>query len=101
MVRDDVFNVFPEKLIIGVGVTCRIASIPGQNAGTIKYGGGGTLWVIGASQSSGCSFAVANQWPVGAAEILNMNLAGGLYLYVTGATTSVFMLRGKSQGFEA
>lgn len=98
--RDDIANVLAEKLVIGTGVTCHIQVIPGQNAAALKYGGGGTLVILGTSSVFGCTFAVANQYVVGTAEVCNLNLMGGINIIAFGVTTTAFLLRGRTVGFE-
>lgn len=98
--RDDVFSLYPETLVIGASLTALISPLPGQNFCTVKYGGGGTLYFsAGSTNSYGCSFAIAQLYPIAATEAFHFNGAGFFNLQTGGATTTVYINRGISAGF--
>lgn len=98
MQRDDVFSHYPEKLVIGSGVTAEIPVIPGQNAALIKWASGGSLVIVGQSLSGGCSYAVANEYLMGTNEIQFANMSGNIYLMASGSTVTCYLLRYRSAG---
>ncbi len=102
MSREDVFGLYPETLAVGAGVTCAISTMPGQNACILKWVSGGTLVVIGASLSTGSTFAINNQYIVGTSEILNLAaLSGKIFITAVGSTMVCSLIRGRSEGFAA
>lgn len=96
----DIYSIYPETLVIGTSITVLVSPLPGQLSVGLKWGAGGTLWFYGSSISGGCTFATAQQYLIGGAEIVNLASSGPFKLGVSGATTTVYMYRGRSMGFE-
>lgn len=99
--RDDVGSHYPEKLVIGAGITAEIPVLAGQNAALIKWASGGSLLIVGQSLPTGSTFINANHYGAfifdtgggidgaDAQGVLNMSpLAGGPVL-LGGGTLSV------------
>ena len=97
---DDIFSVYPETLVIGASISCTVTPLPGQCSVTLKYGTGGTLWFLGTSSSIGCSFASAQAYLIGGSEIFSMANSGSFRLGANGATTTVYVARGRTQGYD-
>jgi hypothetical protein len=98
--RSSVFGVLPETLVIGASIAATLAPIAAQDSLILKYGSGGTLFVLssGATLPSGTSFATASKYLVGTSEILNLGrYSGPLVLGAEGATTTCYLLRGRSE----
>lgn len=91
--RAFVYLDYPETLAIPSGVTATILPMPGQNGIIFKWVSGGSLSVVGASISGGCTFAIANSYLVGVSEVINIALSGTVSLYATGATSVVHVQR--------
>lgn len=102
--RSDVFSNYPELLALPAGVTAVISSIPGQLGLILKYVSGGSLSVLrnpepyAGTTTVGTSFATAGLYTLATTEILNVSMAGDMYLIATGATCVANMLRLRSQG---
>lgn len=100
MRSEDIHSLYPETLVIGTNVTALVSPLPGQIACTVKYGSGGTLYFAGATLASGSSFATAQLYPLGAAEIFSFDSAGYFKLRAEGATVTCYMVRSRSAGFD-
>jgi hypothetical protein len=97
----DVLSLYPQTLVIGSGVTAQITRMPGQHSAVLKWGSGGTLWIIGVTtMAQGSSFMSNRQYLVGVSESVNINCRANLYLMATGATVTCYVLRGLSSGYE-
>lgn len=100
--RDDVKTLFPEVLTLATGVTSILQPIPGQLGVILKYVSGGSLGILrnpdteSGATTVGASFATSGLYTVGSAEVLNVSLAGPLYLFATGATCIANVLRLRS-----
>lgn len=95
-----VYGILTETLVMAPSVTVMITPLPGQISATLKWFSGGSLSITSASLTSGgCTFASANAYLVGTTEVVNMNLAGNIYLMASGATCTAYLLRGRSAGF--
>jgi hypothetical protein len=102
---DSIFNVGSTNVVVPVGATVAvyISPVAGQNTTLFKYFAGGTLQVIGVPYGvtlTGAQLvsAVANHYIMGGSEILSFNGPLTCYLQAMGATTTVMMLRGQTQG---
>ena len=96
----DVHSLYPETLTIGSSLSVLVSPLPGQLTVTLKYGSGGTLWFSGSTLTTGCTFATAQRYLMASTEIFNFVGAGQFKLEVTGATTTVYLVRGRSAGFD-
>lgn len=98
MQRDEIFSHFPEKLVIGAGITAEIPVIAGQNAALIKWASGGSLLIMGQSLSGGSSYAVSNEYLMGSNEVQFANMSGSIYLMASGSTVTCYLLRYRTSG---
>ena len=96
--RDSVFAEYPEQLALPAGTTAPIKPVPGQIGLILKYVSGGSLSIIGASNSVGSTFAISQLYTLGTAEILNIAQSGTIYLLGSGSTSVAQMLRLRSAG---
>lgn len=113
---DSVYGFIGQRYVIGPNSIVRIGNIPRINSANIKIESGGTLEIQGLTftvnngftclsgtasilNSSGPTFG--NGYFVSANEVVSVNLAGNVYLFVTGATTTVVVGYGRSQGTES
>jgi len=96
----DIEAFLPETVVIGPAQTISIPPVAYQIAGILKYGTGGTLFIQGATftfanQAQGTTFASAKQYLVSSNEVVNVGaMVGGLTLTVSGATVTLYLLRG-------
>ncbi len=97
--RDSVYAEYPEQLALPAGVTAPIPAIAGQIGIILKYVSGGSLSIVGASNSIGSTYAIGQIYTVGTSEILNLNQSGTLYLLGSGSTCVAQILRLRSAGF--
>lgn len=97
--RDDIFTLFPETLAIPAGATAVINPLPGQMGMLMKYVSGGSILIQGATflgvngNSVGSSYAINQQYILGTAEILSIDMSGLLYVQATGSTSVISLLR--------
>lgn len=100
MGRDtDIHSIYPETIQMAAGTTAIFGAIPGQIACTLKYSSGGTLSLVGSSQSIGSSFAVAQKYLLTSGEIFNFDSAGQFSVECLGATCVFYLARSRSAGF--
>jgi len=94
------YALYPETLVIGASTACDVLPLPGQNRVWLQYGSGGTLFILGTSITEGSTFASAQRFlvPFTTTPFL-IPLSGILKLGSNGATTTCFLLRGRSDGF--
>lgn len=100
MSRETVYAFSTEQLVVGTGTSQAIGvtTYGGQNAIQFKILSGGTLWVGG---EAGLSAAVGGScYLVTSGEVLSANMSGRFYLYASGATTTVCIIRGRTSGYE-
>lgn len=93
--ESDVHSVFGERHDIGLSAAVSLAAIANQCAITFKLLAGGTLEIGGAP---GVSQTWGSMYPLGANEVMNMANAGSFYLWASGATCTIAILRGKTDG---
>lgn len=98
MQRDDVGSHYPEKLVIGAGITAEIPVLAGQNAALIKYYSGGSLLIVGHSLPTGSTYAVGQEYLLGTNEVQFSNIMGSIYLMASGATVTCYLLRYRTTG---
>lgn len=95
MSRTDVFGSWSKQYTLATNTILELPAISGQVAVTIKLLTGGTL-EIGGPTMTGQTFGTL--YPLSSSEVFNMDLAGSLYLYASGATCVVAIARGRSDG---
>lgn len=93
---DSVFSSYPETLAIPAGTTAVISALPGQINAILKWGSGGTLIIVGASLAVGSTFSIAQEYIVGTAEAVSMDLRGSVSLLASGTTSVCYLLRSRS-----
>lgn len=100
MSRETVYAFSTEQLIIGTGTSLGVGmtTFGGQNAIQFKILSGGTLWVGG--QAGMSAAAGGDCYLLSSGEVLSANMSGKFYLYASGATTSVCIIRGRTSGYE-
>jgi hypothetical protein len=103
MLKDDVFRLFPETLVIGSGITAIIPAVPFQNGIALKYGEGGSLVILGNTLvlnniPYGSTYAASKGYLMGTTEIFSADLCGPLALFAGGATTTCYLTRTLSAG---
>lgn len=101
---DSIFGIGSTRIIIAPGATNAVYLSPlaGQNTTLLKYFQGGTLQLIGVPYGvtlTGAELvsAVNNHYLVGNNEILSFDGPITCYLQAMAATTTVMMIRGKTQ----
>lgn len=112
---DGVYGILGQRYVIGPGSVVRIGNIPRANSASIKIETGGTLEISGLSFTTNNGFTCisgtativnsagptfGNGYFVSANEIVSANLSGAVYLFVSGATTTVSVGYGRSEGTE-
>lgn len=98
MQRDEVGSHYPEKLVIGAGITAEIPVLAGQNAALIKWAGGGSLLIVGQSLPTGSTYAAAQEYLMGTNEVQFSNIMGSIYLMASGSTVTCYLLRYRTSG---
>lgn len=101
--NDDIFYLLTEQLVIGASISATIPAIPYQVASQLKYGSGGTLFVIGptftiGSTAYGSTFSQGNKYIVGTQESLSLDSRGPIILGAEGATVTCYLMRGLNRG---
>ena len=95
MRQEDVWSLQTERLNIGSsgGYVAGVTAGVGVVNLTIKYAGGGTLEILGASaQTAGTGYVL------GSSEALNIGGPVEFFLSSTGATSIAHIIRGKTVG---
>lgn len=104
--NDGVYGLGTTAITVGLGATLAVyvSEIAGENSILIKYGAGGTLWLIGTG-ASGATLALTDlaanfgsHYLVGTSEALSFDGPCRFYLAAVGATTTVYKMIGKTQG---
>jgi hypothetical protein len=102
---DSVFALGATRVIVPVGATLAVLMTPvaGQNSILLKYFSGGTCEIIGCTlgqtlSAADLSSASGSGYLLGSSEILQIDGPARYYLSSTGATTTLMLLIGKSQG---
>ena len=83
------------RYYVGLSSIIGLTVIPGQIATIFKHGGGGTLWVGGASLAIG-----ATAYLMTTGEALTIDSGGTVFFAASGATCTVYNFLGRSSGFE-
>lgn len=97
MARDKVLgDLLPSRVFVGLSTLIGITSLPGQQALSLEYLSGGTLEIV----SSGASVGWGQGFIVPSNAILSFDVSGTIWLAASSATTTIMVLRGRSQGFE-
>lgn len=91
----DIYAFRGHRMYVGLSAVIGVTVTPGQLATTIKHGGGGTLWA-GGPNVDGASLG----YLVYTGEAINVDSSGTIYFVSAGATSTLYILRGKSMGFE-
>ena len=99
--NDDILSLLTEQLVIGASIAATIPAVPYQVACQVKYGSGGTLFIIGGTFAVGPSiygstFTTAFKSIVGTNEAFSANLRGAITLGAEGATVTCYLVRGLS-----
>ncbi len=97
----DVHSVFGEIHAIGLSAPVSLSAAAGQCAVTFKLLSGGTLAIGGALNTvspAGITQTWGNLYLMGTSEVMNMANAGKFYLYASGATCTIAVLRGLTDG---
>jgi len=92
--RDDVYTPFASRITVGLSSILQITPIAGQNCLVLKGISISTLEIGGASLTWGQGY------PLSSGEALSWNGSGSFYLAASGATATVALFRGRSQGFD-
>ena len=92
--RDEVFSLVAERVTLAPNTLRGITVVPGLNSIVVKYGAGGTLEI------GGSSLTVGNGYVIGSGEAVNIQVSNTFYLICSGVTTTAFLLRGRSEGFD-
>lgn len=91
---EDVKGTSGEILVLAPLTVTESAAIAGQLAMNIKLLAGGTLEIGGPTGATGQTFGM--MYPVSSNEIVSMNMSGKFYLWASGATCTVALLKGRS-----
>lgn len=89
-------DLLPSRVNVGLSAIIGITSLPGQLALSLQYLNGGTLEIVSAT----APVAPGSGFILPANVILSFDTTGTIWLASQAATTTVMVLRGRSQGFE-
>lgn len=102
---DSIFALGTTQIIVPPGATQAVllTGIAAQNSMLLKYGSGGTLYILGVSEGVTLTAAelvtnASSHYLVGASETLSIDGPARFYLLSLSATTTVYSIRGKTQG---
>lgn len=97
MAREGIAGDFlPQRISVGLSALVGITGLPGQVALSLQYLSGGTLEIA----SLGASVGWGAGWIIPASSIISGDISGTIWLASSGTTTTVMVLRSRSQGFE-
>lgn len=84
----------------GVSLAYLMQQAPGEISSSIKYVGGGSLEIIGRGGQGATVVPTAGTgYLMSGGEAFNFDGAASYYLVATGATATLYFLKGLSQGF--
>lgn len=89
-------DLLPSRVNVGLSALIGITALPGQLALSLQYLTGGTLEIVSATAPVGAG----SGFIMPANVILSFDTTGTIWLSSQSATTTVMVLRGRSQGFE-
>lgn len=92
MRQTDIYSAISERVVMAPNAAVGLSALAGQSAITLKIISGGTLEIGGQSQTIG------TMYPISAAEVMNFAVGGKMWLYASGATVTVAVFRGKTDG---
>lgn len=97
MARESISSdLLPQRINVGLSSLIGITGLPGQMSISLQYLSGGTLEIV----SLGASIGWGQGWIIPAQSIISADTSGTLWLASSGATTTIMVLRARSQGFE-
>lgn len=88
----DVYALVGTPLYVGLSAIIGVTIQSGYCATVVKYASGGSLEIGGSSMSWGTGYLF------GVNEAVSINMRGTFFLAATGATATVYLLTGLSQG---
>lgn len=103
--QDSIFGLGTTAIFVPAGATNALLfeAIAGQNNVQLKYGSGGSLYIIGVA--AGVTLSAQNlsdnataHYLMGTSEVLSIDGPVRCYLASLSATTVLYQIRGKSQG---
>ncbi len=94
--EQDIAALAAEQLVIAPTTVVGLTVWPGQLAMQIKLISGGTCEIGGPTFVAGQTYGAL--WPLAANEIWNASQSGKTYLWASGATCTVAILRGRTAG---
>jgi len=104
--NNDVYGAGSFRVTVAPGSITQVGPFSGQLAQQLKIVAGGTLEIGGSTQTQAnfsATYALSSTfgglYPVSANEIFSWNNNGPLFLYASGATVTVAIMLGRSQGF--
>lgn len=98
---DDIANLVPERLVIGLSAIVGVTAQPFQSVVTIKILSGNSLEIGGSfalSAGASTAFTWGAGYLLGTSEVLSFNATGTFFLAATGATVTALVLRGAGPG---
>lgn len=95
--QTDVHGFLGSRLVLAPNTVTEVSVEPGQLGLNIKLLAGGTLEIGGATGASGQTFGL--MYPININEIISVDMAGRFYVWASGATCTVALLRARSAGF--
>ena len=93
MSRDDIFTPIGERITIGLSAIVGITAVPGQNFVAFYKFAGGSCEIVSPTLIWGQGYMM------GEGERSTFNGSGTFYIAATGATVTLCVFRGRSQGF--
>lgn len=81
---------------MGLSTLIGLTGLPGQLSISLQYLAGGTLEIV----HRGASIGWGQGWIMPAQSIISIDTNGTVWLASAGSTTTVMVLRSRSQGFE-
>lgn len=88
----DIAIMAAERIVMATNSYTSIPAFAGQVAVTIKLLAGGTLEIGGSGNTYGTGY------PLASTEVQSIDNSGNFYLFASGATCTVAILRGKTTG---
>lgn len=93
----DVYGTLGSQVTINPGDVAEVLALSGQLAVNIKMISGTTLEIGGPTGATGQTFGL--MYPIASTEVVSMNMSGKFYLWASGTTAVVAILKGRSQGY--
>ena len=92
MIQSQIYSLLSQRVDIAPNSALAVSAIAGQATINCKILAGGTLEIGGQSQTIG------TMYPLGGAEVITIAASGKFWLYASGATVTIGIIRGMTDG---